>query len=105
VRKLEADRTIEGVRLAAGNRLELAAAHEVNDFEAVVRLNRGLLPFRARENIEIALDGHSIRSHLEVLKQCGNGKPIRNFAKLAVNSNLHGRSPSLIRGFLIRRLP
>jgi hypothetical protein len=81
----------------------LTAADKVNDLEAIVRLNRGLLPFRARQNIEIALDSHPLGSHFQVLKQGGNGEAVRNFTKLAVDRNFHGSRAvcNLIRGFLI----
>jgi len=69
--------------------LRLTAAHKVNDFESIVGLNRGLLPFRARQNVEIALDSHSLGSHFQMPQQRRNGKPIRDFTKLAVNSNFH----------------
>jgi hypothetical protein len=68
----------------------LTAAHEVNDFVAIVRLNFGLLPFRAREDIKIALDRHSIGGHFKVLNQRRNGETVGDVAKLAVDSNFHG---------------
>ena len=58
----------------------LTAAHKVNDLEAIVRLNHRLLPFRARQNIEITLDSHPLGGHFQVLKQRGNAEAVRNFA-------------------------
>ena len=67
----------------------LAAAYQVDNFIAVVRLDFGVLPFRPRQNIAIPLDGHSIGSHFKVLKQRHNSEAIGNLAKLAVNGNFH----------------
>jgi len=85
--------------------LRLTAADKVNDLEAIVRLNRSLLPFGARQNIEIALNSHALGRHFQMLQQRGYSKPVRNFAKLAVDRNFHGtQQPKLIYGFLLRWL-
>jgi len=77
--------------------LRLTAAHKVNDFESIVRLNRSLLPFRARQNIEIALNSHALGRHFQMLQQRLNTEAVRNFAKFV-------QWPELIYGFLLRWL-
>jgi len=92
-------------RLGSAEATPLTAAHKVNDFESIVRLNRSLLPFRARQNIEIALNSHALSRHFQVLQQRSNTEAVRNFAKLAVDRYFHGtQQPKLIYGFLLRWL-
>ena len=43
--------------------MRLAAADEVDDFEAVVRLDLGFVPERAGENVEIALNREAVTAH------------------------------------------
>ena len=78
----------------------------MDDLETIVRLNRRLLPFRARQNIEIALYSYALGAHLKMLQQRGNAEAVRNFAKLAIDRDFHGTraAGNLIRRFLIRWL-
>jgi hypothetical protein len=75
--------------LGSAEATPLTAADKVNDLEAIVRLNRGLLPLRARQNIEITLDSHPLGSHFQMLQQRLNTETVRNFTKLAVDCNFH----------------
>lgn len=68
----------------------LAATHEMYDLEAVIRLDFRFQPARARQDIQIAFDGHPFSGHANVLEQGGNGEPLRNVAALAVDRDGHG---------------
>ncbi len=48
---------------------QLAATDQVNDFEGVTRLNQGLLPSPAREDVAISLDGNPIRGEAQVSQE------------------------------------
>ena len=75
--------------LAGTSKAKLTAADEVDDFEAVVRLDLRVLPVSARKNIEVALDGDAAAGHAQMIEQCDDVQAIRNFAALAVNCNDH----------------
>jgi len=66
-----------------------AAADEVNDFKAVIRLDLGLGPLRARKKVEIALDGDPPGREAEMLKQGGDAEAMGNLARLAVDDDRH----------------
>ena len=68
----------------------LAATHELDNLEAVVRPDFRFQPTHPRKNIQIAFDGHSFSRHANVLEQGSNGEPLRNLAALAIDRNGHG---------------
>ena len=67
----------------------LTAADKLDDFEAVVCLDCSFLPPGSRENIQIALDSHSITLHAEVIEQRDDVQIFGNFAALAVDRDRH----------------
>lgn len=75
----------------AGGKIEatLAPADEVHDFEAVTRFDRSLLPADARQNVQIALDGHTPGGHPEMIQQRGHVQAVGNVAAFAVNRDGH----------------
>src|SRR5580704_4164661 len=68
----------------------LAAADEVDDFEAVVRLNLGFVPEAARKDVEIALDRKAVAAHFQVVEQRSDGETIGDLAQISVNLDHHG---------------
>jgi len=64
-------------------------ADELNDFEAVARRNNRRLPGSPRQNPLISLDGHPRGIQAQMDEQRGDAQAVRNFARLAVDLNLH----------------
>lgn len=52
----------------------LTAADEVHNFEAIVGLNVGGFPPRAREHFVVVLDGHAIGRNAQVREQRPRGE-------------------------------
>lgn len=69
----------------------LTAAHEVHDFEGVVRLDVCLLPASAREDIKIPLDGNAIARHAQVPEKRSDVEAFGDFAAFAVDRDSHVR--------------
>jgi hypothetical protein len=85
----------------------LAAADEVDDFEAVVRLDLGLVPEGAGENIEIALNREAVTAHFQVVEERGHSEAVRDLAWIAVNFDHHGAGlagDSFWRDLIVKRI-
>ena len=67
----------------------LAAANEMHDLEAVVRLHFGLGPVGPRENIEILFDRDALALHSQMFQQRGNRHAVGYFAALAIDRHRH----------------
>ena len=68
-----------------------AATDELHDFIAVAGFDARFLPFRARQDFQIALDGHAARIEPQLTKQIGDGGSERGPASLPVDGNGDGR--------------
>lgn len=69
--------------------VELPASDKVDDLEAVAGLNQSFLPASARQDFQVALDGHAFRAEFQVCQQEGDVQPRGNFLRLAINLHLH----------------
>jgi len=85
----------------------LAAADEVDDFEAVVGLDLGFVPEGAGKNIEVALDGDAVTAHFEVVQQCSHIQTVGDLARISVNLDYHGAGlagDSFCRDLMVKRI-
>lgn len=67
----------------------LAAADEVHNFEGVAGLHWRSVPFGARQNIEIALDGHAFVAHAQMFEHGGDVQAVRNFLQFPIDLDIH----------------
>ena len=61
----------------------------MNDFERVTRLNQGLFPSPAREDVAISLDGNAVRGEVQVGQESLDVQTIGNFSSAAVDGYGH----------------
>jgi len=61
----------------------------MNYFKPVARLHRCFIPERARQDIEVAFDGHAAARHAQMIEQRSHGEAIGNFASVAVDDHIH----------------
>ncbi len=71
-------------------RAALPSANHVHNFETVAGLDGGGGPLGARENFEVALDGHAVGGQAEVSEQTGDAQSGRNFARVSIYNDANG---------------
>src|SRR6478735_4949723 len=79
-----------------------ASPDEVDDFNLVAGVDRGLFERRSLQHHEVVLNGHSTRVDLELGKQCADGERRGELARFAVQHDGHESRLILVR-FSLRR--
>jgi hypothetical protein len=83
--------TIEKTVLSASetSNVRLTPAHEMHDLQFVALLERGLVPLCTRENVKVQLDRETVGFEAELFDQRGNGKSVRELARLTIDVEHH----------------
>lgn len=67
----------------------LPAADEVNDFVVVTGLDLRAFPLSAKQNLEVAFDGHSAGVNAEMSEQAGDSEAVGDLFVFAVDDDVH----------------
>jgi len=71
---------------------EVSAADEVDDFQAVTVAQERLLPFVARNDFQIQLDGDTVGLAAQLRNQSRESEAVRNVSGFAVDLESHQTS-------------
>ena len=69
-----------------------ASADKMHDLKLVISFERYGFPVRARDNLEIQLDGNAVRLHAEMGNKSSNGQAVREVARFAIDVEKHKES-------------